>query len=66
MKTSIQVPAISFINNINNQHTVQNPKGIDFNNIIIRLDLQYMKDLSFTYQERKKCFPSLFELSITH
>jgi hypothetical protein len=66
MKTSIQVPAISFINNINNQHTVQNPKGIDFNNIIIRLDLQYMKDLSFTYQERKKWFPSLFELSITH
>ncbi|CAI2193567.1 15145_t:CDS:2, partial [Funneliformis geosporum] len=56
MKASTQASAIPFYN-INNQLTVQNPKGIDPKNIIFQLDLRYMKDLSFTYQERKKLFP---------
>ncbi|CAI2184676.1 4708_t:CDS:1, partial [Funneliformis geosporum] len=65
MKLSIQFPAILF-NNITNQLTIQNPKGIDFSNIINQLDLQYMKDLSITYQERKKSFTKLFKLYKNH
>jgi hypothetical protein len=64
MKSSTQVSAIPF-NNVNNQ-LVQNPKGIDFSIIILQLDLKYMKDLSITYQERKKFFTSLFGLIETH
>jgi hypothetical protein len=54
LKSSAKVSAIPFINT--NQLTIQNPKGMDFNNIISHLDLRYMKDLSITYQEQKKIF----------
>ena len=49
MKSSSQIPAIS---NITDQ-LVQNPKGINSNNIIFKLDQQFMKHLSIAYQERK-------------
>jgi hypothetical protein len=62
MKTSSQVSAIPFSNVINHQ----NPKGVDFSNIIIQLDSKYMKNLSITYQDRKKSFTDLFKLSETH
>src|SRR6266498_3094371 len=65
MKAFTQIPTIPF-KNITNQLTIQNPRGIDFNNIIIQLDLRYMEILSTTYQERKKSFTDLFELSETY
>jgi len=49
MKSSSQASAISFNNTTN--YLIQNPKGMDSDNIIFQLDLQYMKDLSITYQE---------------
>ena len=65
MKAFTQIPTIPF-KNITNQLTIQNLRGIDFNNIIIQLDLRYMEILSTTYQERKKSFTDLFELSETY
>ncbi|CAI2196368.1 7141_t:CDS:1, partial [Funneliformis geosporum] len=62
MKSSLQVPSIPNIIN----HTFQNPKGIDPSNIIIKLDLQFMKDLNITYHERKRNFTNLFGLHETH
>ena len=62
MKSSLQVPAIPNIIN----HLFQNPKGIDPSNIIIRLDLQFMKDLNITYHEQKRNFTNLFGLHETH
>src|SRR5687768_2686891 len=64
MKSSSQVPAIPF-NNATNQ-LIQNPKGIDSRNIIFQLNLQYMKYLNVTYQERKKSFTNLFGLHESH
>jgi hypothetical protein len=64
MKSSTQVSAIPF-NNVTNQ-LIQNPKGFDSSIIILQLDLKYMKDLSITYQERKKFFTSLFRLTEIH
>jgi len=64
MKSSPQASAISFNNTTN--HLIQNPKGMDSDNIIFQLDLQYMKDLSITYQERKRSFTSLFGLHESH
>jgi hypothetical protein len=60
MKASTQVSTIPF--NINDHLIVQNPKGVDSSNIIIQLELRYMK---ITYQDRKIFFTDLFELS-TH
>jgi hypothetical protein len=65
MKASAHFSAIPF-NNVANQLTIQNPKGIDSSNIIIQLDLQHMKNLNITYQERKKSFTNLFELCENH
>ena len=65
MKASAQISAIPF-NNIVNQLTIQNPKGIDSNNIITHLNLRFMKNLSTSYQERKKSFTNLFELCENH
>ena len=39
MKSSSQVPTVPF-NNVTNQ-LIQNPKGIDSENIIFQLNLQY-------------------------
>src|SRR5256885_889037 len=62
MKSSSQIPAIS---NITDQ-LVQNPKGINSNNIIFKLDQQFMKHLSITYQEQKFFFTNLLGLHETH
>jgi hypothetical protein len=64
MKSSLQASAIPFKNNTG--QSIQNPKGIDFNNIISQLDSKYMKDLSITYQEQKKSYINLFGLSEDH
>ena len=64
MKSSLEAPAIPFNNEAG--QSIQNSKGIDFDNIIFQLDSKYMKDLSITYQKRKKFFIDLFGLSETH
>jgi len=64
MKSSFQVLAIPF-NNATNQ-LIQNLKRIDSRNIIFQLNLQYMKYLNITYQERKKSFTNLFGLYESH
>ncbi len=50
MKAFAQISIIPF-KNITNQFIIQNLKGIDSNNIIVQLNLQYMEILSTTYQE---------------
>ena len=62
MKASTQFLAIPFTDKL----LIQNPKGIDFNNIIIQLDSKYMKSLSITYQNQKFFFADLFKLPETH
>ena len=64
MKSSLQASAIPFKNNTG--QSIQNTKGIDFNNIISQLDSKYMKDLNITYQEQKKSYINLFGLSENH
>ena len=60
MKASTQVSSIP--NNITDQSTIQNPRGVDSNIIINQLELKYMKILGITYQDRKDFF-NLFKLS---
>src|SRR5215212_1102081 len=65
MKASILTPAIP------NNQLVHNSRGVDFKDIITRLDSRYMRILSITYQNRKNSnsidsFTTLFKLSETH
>lgn len=65
MKASTLTPAIP------NNQPVHNPKGVDFKDIITRLDSHYIKILSITYQNRKNSnsidsFTTLFKVSETH
>ena len=64
MKSSLQASAIPFKNDAG--QSIQNPKGIDFGNIISQLNTKYMKDLNITYQKQKKSYINLFGLSENH
>ena len=62
MKASTLFPAIP------NNQLIHNPEGVDFKNIITRLDSRYMTILSITYQNRKNSnsFTNLFKFPETH
>ncbi len=53
---------------IPNNQLIHNPEGVDFKDIITRLDSRYMTILSITYQNRKNSnsFTNLFKFPETH